>query len=434
MPFQSEKQRRYLWANEPEIAREWTDRYGARGGGIMRVPFQEGGLESLPFRDYFKLPPFSEGNPYTNTWTFPTGEEELTTESSVGQGGLPASYIYNTGGGEGGEGNLNLTYTPGAVAKSTPAISDLSSQNLSVYLGNPALQAKYSNFNEYDKFVQSQTPNQPDKENWFSNLFKSTPKVRGTLGDRSLAQYQMGQKLPSWIAAIAGIQSPFNPKSKNYNKNFVDQLNYLESSGAPGSYIGIDPQSGLRKYGPDSVLSGQNVWSGFGSNDYEEQLQKQIAKYQRRWDSWTAKKRAEKQAWKEKYLNKAKLEQENFYAGMGPDHQIKSDATKQIKDKMTNIGDATRAQKKQARADYARVERAYQEDTGPGPGSYAPGGGSGAHAVDASGSTYTDPFDPGGGEKDGGFIDGSNRRPFFYGGRAPRGNYFNGGIASLWRR
>jgi len=35
MPFQSEKQRRYLWANEPEIAREWTDRYGARGGGIM---------------------------------------------------------------------------------------------------------------------------------------------------------------------------------------------------------------------------------------------------------------------------------------------------------------------------------------------------------------------------------------------------------------
>jgi len=40
MPFQSEKQRRYLWANEPEIARDWTDTYGSRvkkfdGGGIM---------------------------------------------------------------------------------------------------------------------------------------------------------------------------------------------------------------------------------------------------------------------------------------------------------------------------------------------------------------------------------------------------------------
>jgi|7_EtaG_2_1085326.scaffolds.fasta_scaffold24703_2 hypothetical protein len=30
MPFQSEKQRKYLWANEPEIAREWTDKYGSR--------------------------------------------------------------------------------------------------------------------------------------------------------------------------------------------------------------------------------------------------------------------------------------------------------------------------------------------------------------------------------------------------------------------
>ena len=40
MPFQSEKQRRYLWANEPEIARDWTDTYGSRvrkqGGGIMQ--------------------------------------------------------------------------------------------------------------------------------------------------------------------------------------------------------------------------------------------------------------------------------------------------------------------------------------------------------------------------------------------------------------
>ena len=39
MPFQSEKQRKYLWANEPEIAREWTDKYGSRvkkdNGGIL---------------------------------------------------------------------------------------------------------------------------------------------------------------------------------------------------------------------------------------------------------------------------------------------------------------------------------------------------------------------------------------------------------------
>ena len=39
MPFQSEKQRKYLWANEPAIARDWTDKYGSRvekdNGGVM---------------------------------------------------------------------------------------------------------------------------------------------------------------------------------------------------------------------------------------------------------------------------------------------------------------------------------------------------------------------------------------------------------------
>ena len=38
MPFKSEKQRRYLWANEPEIARDWTDTYGSR------IEKNEGGI------------------------------------------------------------------------------------------------------------------------------------------------------------------------------------------------------------------------------------------------------------------------------------------------------------------------------------------------------------------------------------------------------
>ena len=49
MPFKSEAQRRYLWANEPEIARDWADTYGSRIqaalGGIMasRAGFRFGG-------------------------------------------------------------------------------------------------------------------------------------------------------------------------------------------------------------------------------------------------------------------------------------------------------------------------------------------------------------------------------------------------------
>jgi len=99
-------------------------------------------------------------------------------------------------------------------------------------------------------------------------------------------------------------------------------------------------------------------------------------------------------------------EQKNIEADLAARHQKERDFAS---------GDVDTSQ--QAAADQARIDRAYREDTGGDAGSYAPGGGSGAHAADASGSTYSDPFDPGGGEKDGGFIDGSNRRvPFFYGG------------------
>jgi len=62
------------------------------------------------------------------------------------------------------------------------------------------------------------------------------------------------------------------------------------------------------------------------------------------------------------------------------------------------------AQSAQAGRDQSRIDRAYIEETGGQAGSYGPGGGSGAHAADASGSTYSDPFDPGGGEKEGGLI------------------------------
>ena len=57
MPFKSEAQRRYLWANEPEIARDWTDTYGSKiqkayGG---RIGYSEGGWEAewdMLYNDY----------------------------------------------------------------------------------------------------------------------------------------------------------------------------------------------------------------------------------------------------------------------------------------------------------------------------------------------------------------------------------------------
>ena len=98
-------------------------------------------------------------------------------------------------------------------------------------------------------------------------------KERGTLGNRLQKQFQTGQKLPLPLAQIAGAKSPFNINSKNYNPDFVDQLNYLE--GMEG-LIGMS-SVGL-KYGPESVLFGKNVISGFGTNNYQKALEKFIAK------------------------------------------------------------------------------------------------------------------------------------------------------------
>ena len=39
MPFKSEKQRKYLWAKEPEIAKKWTAEHGSKivknKGGVV---------------------------------------------------------------------------------------------------------------------------------------------------------------------------------------------------------------------------------------------------------------------------------------------------------------------------------------------------------------------------------------------------------------
>ena len=75
-------------------------------------------------------------------------------------------------------------------------------------------------------------------------------------------------------------------------------------------------------------------------------------------------------------------------------------------------------QRQQRMQDLQRIERAYREDTGGGGGSYA----TGESGVQSDGS-YNDPFDPGGGEKDGGFIDGYNRR-----------KYSEGGLATMFTR
>ena len=71
---------------------------------------------------------------------------------------------------------------------------------------------------------------------------------------------------------------PTRPGSRNYNPNLAGQIEYATRRGL----IGTNPGSGLQQYGSNSVLSGQNVQSAFGTNDYQGQLQNKIDYFENR--------------------------------------------------------------------------------------------------------------------------------------------------------
>ena len=94
MPFQSEKQRRYLWANEPEIAKDWTDTYGSRikksDGGITNVAIQGGVDNYLGEQPQVKAPrKWQSGpdSPATELAYITEAEKDLILKANI-HGGL----------------------------------------------------------------------------------------------------------------------------------------------------------------------------------------------------------------------------------------------------------------------------------------------------------------------------------------------------------
>ena len=86
----------------------------------------------------------------------------------------------------------------------------------------------------------------------------------------------MGMALPFMAGGLGlgYLRNPLREGSMNFNPYLKDQMTYLSKN----NMLGTD-RSGLTKYGPDSVLAGQNVVSMFGTNDYIDQLNKYKDKY-----------------------------------------------------------------------------------------------------------------------------------------------------------
>ena len=127
------------------------------------------------------------------------------------------------------------------------------------------------------------------------------------LGIRSLAK-----SIPTGPLAALGITAfignkfnPMNPNAVNYSPNLRGQIDFLSKQ--PGM-IGINPNTGLAVYGPNSVLAGKNVSSMFGTNNYQQALDNRIGYFD---------KQKEKKGFltelQQKKLDEAKAEKKDFF-------------------------------------------------------------------------------------------------------------------------
>jgi len=99
--------------------------------------------------------------------------------------------------------------------------------------------------------------------------------MKGIMSGGKMSSMMGSGLLLGGALGLGYLTNPLREGSYNYNPNLQGQIDYASGRG----YIGKNSGSGLAQYTDKSVLSGQNVVSGFGTNDYAKQLQNYIDKY-----------------------------------------------------------------------------------------------------------------------------------------------------------
>ena len=168
MPFKSEKQRKYLWANEPAIARDWTDKYGSRvkkeTGGILNTndPMFSGlgQLDNVlsfasPFATYF-----TGGN-----WAPRTKGMDASLQSIIANQGTQSGTI--------GYSDYDKSQAAGA------AMPDLTSAFKDVFTGKLSPQ-EFANMTTLGRLNYDINPD--GTINWGSNKYNFRPEVAQDMG------------------------------------------------------------------------------------------------------------------------------------------------------------------------------------------------------------------------------------------------------------
>jgi len=99
--------------------------------------------------------------------------------------------------------------------------------------------------------------------------------IKSLMGSGNLSSMVGPGLLMGGALGLGYLTNPLRKGSYNYNPELQGQIDYASGRG----FIDRNNSMGTLQYNKDSVLSGQNVISGFGTNDYGKQLQKYRDKY-----------------------------------------------------------------------------------------------------------------------------------------------------------
>ena len=333
MPFKSEKQRRYLHANHPGIAKRWEQEYS--GGGIARMGYKYGDqvddmmTERRPLGNQMAYLPNSNEDKmiqslYEMKSTYgdtPAYQKNLQKDwdnykKTGEQLSLPKKEYSGVEGYASLNNPLDNRYVDSGMFATDARVVDDTNQGGIVdvekvreLIENSRNQGiETTNINElpqtFDAFQDAQDKgygqffrNQPVDEStqWFreptgADMISNPdfPLNKENLGgiwesgiDKgkwALSAAGAAAKMPfQLMAKAANIVNPLSPGSRNYNPDLQNQIDMLKASGHLG---GGDPSGPYRiTSGP---LAGKNLVSGFGTNDYGRMLDKRIEYFRTR--------------------------------------------------------------------------------------------------------------------------------------------------------
>ena len=214
MPFKSEKQRRYLFANEPEIARDWADTYGSRiqksNGGITNTKQIKGQPHLLAYitpNEVKKLKALG-------------GQETMTKE------GIPAYPEWDN---YGVSKDTFETGTHKDIQRETRDPNVAKESTFDVYRGDKQIGKDYDLMEKYGSPEQQQQA-QTAKAN-ITKFKEHKPKL--------------SEKAPLWVRPLQGLSNWTTQKNRKY---FIDKV--LRSKRARKNFPGLS----------DNYLTGVEYW------------------------------------------------------------------------------------------------------------------------------------------------------------------------------